>query len=341
MQKIKSFLSHLKDPKIAALVGFLVILLIGLPLAVILLQQPTKISQNASFSGDQFDTCGNIKISFVETPPACLNGATAPGMTTHSSQITATLIKTIGSGNHIQLDWNGISYWCPTHASLSNSSCFLNPVPLNGQCTLTDTNKSCTMALKPHSPSGQYAGLACGYYQDDYAFNYHSGSFGGTGCHWGSYNFTADNAPGGALYCNAGDCHINNTPTPTPFSTSTPTPPLTDTPTPILTPTDTPTPILTPTDTPILTPTDTPTPGPSETPTDTPTGTLTPTDTPTPGPSATPTPGPSSTPTTIIVTNTPVPTGLPPTGPTNNAVVGFGILGTIITIIGAAILFGL
>ena len=98
-------------------------------------------------------------------------------------------------------------------------------------------------------------------------------------------------------------------------------------------PTSTPTPTPAPT----VSPTPTPTPVPTPTPTPTPTTSATPTllPTPTPIPTVSPTPTPTKTPTPAPL----APGGRPP-GP-DSKIVGLGLLGGVLTIIGAVLLFAL
>ena len=333
MKNVSERFSFFKNPKLFTILGFLVILL-AIPITISQLQVSTKqvVRQNASYTGDLQDSCGNLKVDFLgESPNACLSNSYQASMTSHNSSARLTLTHDI-SGSII-VDWISESHWCATRGNLTGSSCLDNPHAQQGQCTISNGSRTCVIPATGLQSGGPYTGQACGYYQDDFAFNYHAGSYGGQGCHYGSYN-DVKNSPGGATYCNAGDCH---NPTPTPQATSTPVPP-TNTPGPTSTPVP-PTSTPLPTETPVPTATSTPFP------TDTPFPSGTPSPTSTPNPSATPTPtntpGATNTPNPqVFVTNTPKPT-LPPTGPENNSILLAGFAGIAIAVIGSALFFGL
>lgn len=333
---MKNIVATLKQPKYLALGGFFVLLLI-LPLIMLAVSTQQNLKPKAGNVGVYEDSCHNLQITFEETPQACVTNTSQAGMTSHSSKAIVKLKDGVNlGGKKITLDWRSRSYWCATPATFVNNSCLDNEKPDEGECTITNDNTTCIFAAKTQSPVGQYAGQTCGYYQDDFAFNYTGDSFGGSGCHWGSYKNPGPE-PGGATFCNGGPCKLT-TPTPTIGITNTPTPTQEITPTPTDTITLTPTPTtgitVTPTNTPTVTPTGT------LTPTATPTVTTTPGPTSTPGPSATPTttPGPTTTPKPTVPV-TPRPT-LPPTGPVEN-VIGIGLVGAAIAVLGALIVFGL
>lgn len=301
--QLLSLLSKIKKMKSAHYfaLGILSILLIELSL----LFAPTK-SSLAATNGPQQYSCGNDVIEVAPSEdPACSSG-TVSGISSYSS--TATVRITSGS-QPVVIYWVWGKYFCPTESS--------------GPCLQSaGTNKN-TQQLLPGSsvsavatstrPSAPYS--ACGYYQNDFAFQIYTNDNGNPGtllCYHGN----VDN-PGQSnsvyAFCHSGtSCSVPTaTPTSRPTVTPTPTGRPTATPTPTGIPTVTPTVTPTPTGKPSVTPTCTPTV--TLTPTVTPTGTLTPTVT----PSVTSTPTPTATGTvtpTDIPTNTPTGTVTPVLG---------------------------
>lgn len=189
------------------------------------------------------------------------------------------------------IHWGWLNNFCTAPGQCDNS----NSSDTTGMATGSLSGNSSTTATSASlSPSGSFAGLACGDYQADFGFyvirNRDRANVGGISL--GDLNNTNNNA----TWCNTGN--TCNPPTATPTPTNTPTPTSTPTPTNTPTPTVTPGPTATPTP-PVdcdgdqdasdpaedqeCAPTSTPTP------TVTPTGTITPTQTPTP--TMTPVPG--------------------------------------------------
>lgn len=334
MGSLLSWISDV-DKRIFIGLSIFVILLLALPLTIFEVQQQQQTQQKASSGpNNQGDTCGFTTVTFAEIPASCAinNSQPAGSLHTYSSSATISLARNIGSGKKIVIDWDSMAHVCATNSELHdpNGACLSNGAYQQGQCTLTDSNSTCTMTSATQSVDGkynnQYNGEGCGIFQTDFAFDFNGATnviSSPAQCHYGT-NIRVATEPGGFTYCNAGACTVQNTPTPS--LTSTPTPGTTNTPTP--------TPGITVTDTPTPTVTNTPTPTATGTQTPTPTSTPGPSATDTPGPTATNTPGPTATPTPI--TNTPHPS-LPPTGP-NNTFVTIGIVGALALIAGLAAL---
>ncbi|HET9947138.1 MAG TPA: hypothetical protein VFQ63_03680 [Patescibacteria group bacterium] len=310
-------------------------------LAVILLEaalllSPAKTSQAAWWGNgdDQHYQCGAyLRVILHPLNDSCSTG-TSSSLTSYSSSMT---LKAQNDSNfHSQgaytVKWGVASYWCPTEDP--HAPC-LSHLDENGgihTSGLTGDNAAYATLTGGTSSSGQFAGQACGYYQNDFGFYVYDNNRPGT-ILCGIYPLAVSslgNTNNDASWCHTGHTCTVPTPTPTvtprPTATPTVTPRLTATPTPTGRPTATPTPTGRPTATPTPsgTPTPTATPTVTVTPTMTPTGTLTPTASPTPTATPTVTDTPTMTPTGTITpmpsaTPTPLPaapiTQIPKTGP--------------------------
>lgn len=311
-----------------------------------LLLAPVKTSQAAWWGGgaDQHYQCGPyLRVILHPLNDSCSTGYSS-SMTSYSSSMT---LKAQNDSNfHSQgaytVKWGVASYWCSQESS--SAPCLSNLNDNGGVHTsgLTGDNKAyATLTGGTHS-SGQFAGQACGYYQNDFGFYvYDNNNPGKILC--GIYPLSVSslgNTNNDASWCHTG--HTCTVPTPTPTVTPTPTSRPTATPTPTGRPTATPTPTgnptATPTPTTTVTPTETPTATPTETltPTVTPTGTLTPTDTPTVTPTSTVTPTETLTPTgTITPMPSATPTPLPPAPITETPKTGPSALIWMLELVGA------
>ena len=212
--------------------------------------------------------CGGITVNVaLGSATTCDSNGYNHSMTSYNASVDISATGSNLSSYTIHSGWN--AFWCSTEDP--HAPCLSNEVARTN--TFTASGNTVTVSAPTMSPQGQYAGLACGYYQDDFGF-YVTNSSGQTVC---NANINLSNL--GSTNNNASWCHTGTT-------CSVPTP--TSTPTPRLTPTSTPTPGIT------ITPTATPTPTDCDGDYDnspesdcvTPTATTTPTNAPT----ATPTP---------------------------------------------------
>ena len=299
-----SFLKTQNAQKIIAL-ALLAILLVAIPLTVWYGQQQQQVQQRAAsvIPREQHYTCGSLLTVVlstpIETPDCTQNSGVVNGLT--SFQTTEIIKAAPGSTGAYHVKWAWAQFWCPTEDP--HAPCLSSGILTTGEGGLTGDNAVfVTAASAVKTPDSQYAGQACGYYQNDFGFqvslNDNPAVLCGVSLDINSLAQTNNNAS----WCHSGvSCNVT-TPTPTPtVVTPTPTTPVTPTVTP------TPTTPITPTPTTVI-------------------------NTPTPGPSATPTP-------TTVVTATPKPT-LPPTGP-GNTIMGIGVLGAAAAVIGTVVLLAL
>jgi len=285
----------------------LLFLLAAIPVTIwfgALRQQQTQQKAETRVTGS--DSCGNIDVTTNENP-VCPNGHPSGSLNSYST--TYTLHNK--SSKSFTIHYLAQTYFCSKPSAVGGSACLSCYKPTDTSVTIGGGQSTPVGGVTRHPDedmTNNCAGASfsnCGWYQNDFSFEYMDGS---TKCQFGTIDGINIRAFG---WCNTGkDCSVVS-PTPTPSPSVTPTP----SPTPGTTPTATPSPSLTP--------------GPTATPTQGPT--------PTPGPTATPTPGSTATP--VPPTTTPRPT-LPPTGP-GNVLVGIGLAGVAVAIIGAVIVLAL
>ncbi len=296
-------------------VGLILFLLVAIPLTIWFGVQQQQTSENHAAQQvpkEQHYACGSsltVLLSAASETPSCTadSGYIRSGLT--SFQTSIILKAQSGSSGAYRVKWAWAQYWCPTedpHAPcLSNGSIHAGEGGITGNGAAYTT---ATSAVK--TPTSEFVGQACGYYQNDFGFQV----FSNDNPDKQLCGISLDLASLGNTNNNASWCHSGKS-----CETITPT----------ATPTDTPTPTVTPTTTPsqhkacqnnacvvvdgqgsdscsqdsdCQTVTATPTPGPTST----------------PGPSATPKPT------------------LPPTGP-GNLVVGIGVAGAAAVVIGAIV----
>ncbi len=256
-------------------------------LGFITLYKPVTIKQQqAAWQVNDIQTypCGQyLKVQLIPSyAPACDSNGYNSSLTSYQTSVQVKALNDASFQSHGQyhVHWKWASYWCSTedpHAPCiaSNASATTEK---DGDDGLTGNNSIFVTAESRNiQPTGQFAGLACGYYQTDFAFYVTDNNTNQTVCGI-SINDPASNNQ------NAAWCHTGTTCTVPP---ATPTTGVTVTPT--VTPTTGVT--VTPTATPTSTPDcdgDTDTSDPSEdqecttpTPTATPTPTGIPTATPT------------------------------------------------------------
>ena len=328
-----------KSAKFWGIFVFLVILA-ALPVALYEVQQQQTSQQHAAggctphygtnwCEGNQHYTCDGGGIIVYINP--VLNSCSS---TTTSFQSAMGISAGGTNPGGYTIHWGWLSNFCTTTSPGCDQNNTTNKItPLSGSLS---GSSSITAKSATTSPSGQFAGQACGAYQNDFGFYVTKNSNNQQVCGISLGN-SLDVTNNNATWCTVKTCTVTQpTPTPTHIPTPTPTGRPTATPTlPVDTPTETPPPSATPTSSPSATPTFTITP----TFTVTPTGTLTPTQSPTPTPTGAPTdtpvPGTSPTPTIIVVRPT-----LPPTGPSNTLVV-IGLVGVAISVLGMALLIGI
>lgn len=213
---------------------------------------PIKQQDAAWLQGTQQYACGNITVHIA---PHSENQSCPTGTAKISSYQTAMDIWATGTNpSSYTVHWNWASFWCPTDSA---SPCVTGGTQTGEHTASLGTTT--TAFSQVTSPTGQFTGLACGHYQNDFGF-YVTNSSGSKICGISLNNlgFTNNNA----TWCHSGTCVVP-TATPTqPVNTPTATPTLpvnTPTPTPTGVPTATPTPTGAPTATPTEIPTATPT----------------------------------------------------------------------------------
>lgn len=203
--------------------------------------------QHASwFAGEQHYACGN-NLTVVLIPNSDSSCNTPDGY--QSSVLVKAASGSIGA-YHVHWQWN--SYWCPTEDP--HAPCLSDKQVSTGVDGLTGNNTAFATAVSPrHQPGGQFAGLACGYYQNDFGFYVTSNDNPNQVICGISLNDL------GNTNNNASWCHSNVTcalptatptqvpPTNTPVPTATATPVPSNTPVPTATPTPTGVPTATPT----------------------------------------------------------------------------------------------
>ncbi len=261
---MKDFIEWFRQPRVVGLIAFAFLVLIGLPVTILLVQQQQVVRQRAAGQVYvSYDSKGQIYVTYS-------GDHYDPSTGTYTANFT---LKNVSSQTiTIQPIW--LENFCPEG---NKSPCLENQnVRYTSTVTLGPGKDTGTNPVSYSTSSTKYlsytpATPACGTFQYDFFFSTSTGGFFGTSdlhttwaASWYATNTSCAPKP-----------PATNTPMPptnTPIPpTATPVPP-TGTPVP---PTDTPTPTATPSATPTATP------GPSATPTDTPI----PTNTPTPGPS--------------------------------------------------------
>lgn len=165
------------------------------------------------------DPCGHLSVWINENPNACKDTKVQSSMTSY--QATLGLQYKTNNVGPIHVVVNAVSHFCPTRADLtgSNAGCYQHEAGNPESLTLGfgDTQRIPAPMRSPSVANSAFAGQACGYYQDDFAFTYTDPQTHAS-CTIGSVSNTAINA-GTASFCNAGrDCVIST-------PTATPTPP--------------------------------------------------------------------------------------------------------------------
>lgn len=309
-----------------------------------LLLAPVKTSEAAWWAAgqDMHYQCGpNLRVILHPLNDNCPTGFSSISSYHSSMVLYAQNDSAFHSTGSYTVKWGVASYWCPTDNF--TATCLQNLNENGGVHTgsLTGNNSSTVTLTGGTSSSGQFAGQACGHFQNDFGFYLYDNNHPSTVLCTAIYPLNvADlgNTNNDASWCHTGRTCTPPTPTPTRVPTATPTPTKVPTATPYPTKTPTPTPYATktPTPTPYVTNTPTPTPYATNTPTMTPTGTLTPTYAPTATPTDTVTPTETLTPTgTITPVPSATPTPLPPAPLTQTPSTGPSALVWMLELVGA------
>ncbi len=203
----------------------------------------------------QHYACGGITVYLApaaESPSACSSG-TAPGMTSYRSTID---IWAQGSNmSNYTVHYNWLSFWCQQKGTPCTGSGHETGIQ-----TMPASSAIVSLSSIPMSAQGQFAGKACGFYQNDFGF-YVTDNQGNKVCNAALDLNNLQNANNNASTCDTGtSCVAAPTPIPvhhtaTPIKTVQPTATPTQQPIPTATPTGQPT--ATPTQIPIPTATST------------------------------------------------------------------------------------
>lgn len=222
----------------AAIAGILIV--IGLPVTILVLQQQQQTQQSAQTYGSKHDTCNKLTISLNENP-VCprltqLNNNTCsvinPNTKNHLNSYTFTIGITSNDGKAHTFKYTSYNNFCTKgYATAGNGVCQCSDNALTQTATV-GTPQNIILTRSP--TTGSY----CGTYQMDIHITSIDGN---TNCTYTGANI------GGSGLCETGTTCSGATPTPTKKPTPTPSKQVTPTPTVKLTPTPTLPPGITPT----------------------------------------------------------------------------------------------
>lgn len=201
-------------------------------LAFITLYNPVKESQAAWLEGTQHYACGPwLTVQLIPNTETC-NGSNNGNISSYQSSI---IVKaSAGNQGAYAVHWKWASYFCPTEDP--HAPCLQHEVDSTGVGGLTGNNTAFVTAYSPiNRPSGQFAGLTCGYYQNDFAFYVtNNNNPSQIICGISLNNPGAHNQ--NASWCHTGVTCAVPTPTNSPTPTASPTPTNSPTPTATVTP---------------------------------------------------------------------------------------------------------
>lgn len=130
-----------------------------------------QTTQAAWFTGTQQYACGQYLTVLLTPNSETCNGSNTGNIGSYQSSIKVTAAS--GSLGAYAVHWKWGSYWCATedpHAPCVASNA-QNIQYSSGVDGLTGNNSAYVVANSPvNKPNGQFAGMTCGYYQNDFAF---------------------------------------------------------------------------------------------------------------------------------------------------------------------------